>query len=156
MHIYIYGWDTSKEHIDGRTSERQHNMQRWQAAFLGRNRTNKVALVPNHTFIQHVTTDCLVFAVGKACVHCSVADPSIQWRLGQARIVLLALQQTKIVIMNWITSLMQQQHKSPGRCPGSPGALEENLSRMKDWMKSICKIFLGISVSFRDESNDGN
>ena len=35
-------------------------------------------------------------------------------------------------------------------------ALEENLSRMKDRMKSICKTFLGMSVTFRDESNDGN
>ena len=34
--------------------------------------------------------------------------------------------------------------------------LEENLSRMKDGMKSICKIFLGMSVIFRGESNDGN
>ena len=35
-------------------------------------------------------------------------------------------------------------------------ALEENLSRMKDWMKFICKIFLGMGVIFREESNDGN
>ena len=35
-------------------------------------------------------------------------------------------------------------------------ALEENLSRMKNWMKSIYKIFLGMDVTFRDESNDGN
>ena len=35
-------------------------------------------------------------------------------------------------------------------------ALEENLSRMKGWMKSICKTFLGMIVTFRDESNDSN
>ena len=35
-------------------------------------------------------------------------------------------------------------------------ALEENLFRMNDWMKFICKIFLGIGVNFRDESNDVN
>ena len=35
-------------------------------------------------------------------------------------------------------------------------ALEENLSRMKDWMKSICKKILGMGVTFRDESNDSN
>ena len=33
-------------------------------------------------------------------------------------------------------------------------ALEENLFRMKDWMKSICKFFLGMGVTFRDESNE--
>ena len=27
-------------------------------------------------------------------------------------------------------------------------ALEENFSRMKDWMKSICKNFLGMGVTF--------
>jgi len=35
-------------------------------------------------------------------------------------------------------------------------ALEENLFRMKNWMKSICKTFLEMGVTFRDESNDGN
>ena len=35
-------------------------------------RTNKVALVPNHTFIQLVTTDSLAFAVGKACVYVTI------------------------------------------------------------------------------------
>ena len=35
-------------------------------------------------------------------------------------------------------------------------ALEENLSHMKDKMKSICKIFLDMGVTFRDESNDVN
>ena len=35
-------------------------------------------------------------------------------------------------------------------------ALEENLFRIKDWMKFICKIFLGMDVNFRDESNDVN
>ena len=35
-------------------------------------------------------------------------------------------------------------------------ALEENLFRMKDQMKFICKTFLGMSVIFCDESNDGN
>ena len=35
-------------------------------------------------------------------------------------------------------------------------ALEENLFRMKDWKKSICKKNLEMDVTFRDESNDGN
>jgi len=35
-------------------------------------------------------------------------------------------------------------------------ALEDNLSRMKDWMKSIYKNFSGMGVIFRDESHDGN
>ena len=33
---------------------------------------------------------------------------------------------------------------------------EENLACMEYWMKSICKTFSGMSVIFRDESNDGN
>ena len=86
-----------------------------------------------------VTASCRAKALRQVKVR-----PANNWEKYSSRVEFFCPMQTDMVLFGFHSKMLAHDSR------------EENLTNMEYKIKSICKIFLWMSVIFRDESNDGN